>query len=408
MKQWKDLFATISTKSHIFSQTFKMTRTLVLALIFLMASISCGEKKDERETQNLESLKKKIGQMVMVGFRGTEIGESDPIYKMVDQYNIGGVVLYSRDLPSKETLKRNVLSPKQLKKLNTDLQAIDTTKLLIGIDEEGGFVTRLSVEDGFQYHKSHQAIGTIGNLDSTRLWAANMAKELASLGINMNFGPVLDLNTNPENPVIGKRERSFSNSLELVTQFGKVFMEEHQKRNIATTPKHFPGHGSSDKDSHKGLADVTNTWTDRELIPFRKLIKERDLNVLMTSHVYNENLDTLPATLSPRIIKDLLRKKFDFDGVIISDDMQMRAISNFYDFETSIEKAIKAGVDMLLFSNNAAPCAKDTNDCQEIPFDPKIAKRAITHILKLVREGKISEERINESYQRILELKSSL
>jgi len=385
-----------------------MNRTLVVVLIFFTTIISCGEKKDEGKTQNSDSLKEKIGQMVMVGFRGTEVTKSDPIYKMIAEYHIGGVVLYSRDLPSKESLKRNVLSPSQLKKLNADLQAINTTKLLIGIDEEGGFVTRLSIEDGFEYHKSHQAIGTIANLDSTRLWAANMAKELALLGINMNFGPVLDLNTNPENPVIGKRERSFSDSLQLVTQFGKIFMEEHQKRNIATTPKHFPGHGSSDKDSHKGLTDVTNTWTDRELIPFQKLIKEKDLNVLMTSHVYNENLDTLPATLSPKIIKDLLRKKFYFNGVIISDDMQMRAISNFYDFETSIEKAINAGVDMLLFSNNAAPCPEDINDCQEIPFNPEIAKRAITHILKLVEEGKISEERINESYQRILELKSRI
>lgn len=385
-----------------------MTRTLVLVLIFLMAIISCGEKKDDRETQNLESLKKKIGQMIMVGFRGTEIGKSDPIYKMIAEYNIGGVVLYSRDLPSKETLKRNVLSPNQLKKLNETLQAIDTTKLLIGIDEEGGFVTRLSVEDGFQYHKSHQAIGTIGNLDSTRLWAANMAEELALLGINMNFGPVLDLNTNPENPVIGKRERSFSDSLQLVTEFGKIFMEEHQKRNIATTPKHFPGHGSSATDTHKGLADVTKSWNYSEIAPFSSLMKSGHAKVLMTSHVYNENLDTLPATLSPKIIKDLLRKKFDFNGVIISDDMQMRAISNFYDFETAIEKAIKAGVDMLLFSNNAAPCPEDTNDCQEIPFNPEIARRAITHILKLVEQGKISEERINESYQRILELKSNL
>lgn len=385
-----------------------MTKKLAFVLIILITIISCAEKKDEGETQNSELLKEKIGQMVMVGFRGTEVTKNDPIYQMINEYHIGGVVLYSRDLPSKETIKRNVLSPNQLKKLNASLQAIDSTKLLIGIDEEGGYVTRLSVEDGFEYHKSHQAIGTIADLDSTKLWAANMAKELASLGINMNFGPVLDLNINPENPIIGKRKRSFSDSLQLVTKFGKIFMEEHQKRNIATSPKHFPGHGSSASDTHKGLANVTDTWSDRELIPFRELIKEKDIKVVMTSHVYNENLDTLPATLSTKIIKDLLRKKFSFNGVIISDDMQMRAISNFYDFETSIQKALNAGVDMLLFSNNAAACPENINDCQEIPFDSEIAKKAINHILKLVEEGKISEERINESYVRILELKSSL
>jgi beta-N-acetylhexosaminidase len=346
--------------------------------------------------------------MVMVGFRGTSVSKKNPIYEMVSKYHLGGVVLYSRDLPSLEKEQRNVSSPGQLKKLNQDLQAIDNTKLLIAIDEEGGFVTRLSVEDGFNYHKSHQAIGTIRNLDSTKLWAKNMASELASLGINMNYGPVIDVNINPKNPIIGARERSFSDKLDVVLSNAEIFIQEHNAADIVCVPKHFPGHGSSDKDSHKGLTDVTATWSKEELIPFKKLIEDKRLNVVMTSHVYNENLDTLPATLSPKIIKGLLRKEFDFKGVIMSDDMQMRAISNFYDFETAIEKAINAGVDMLLFSNNAAPCAEGIKDCNEIPFDPEIAKKAITHIEELVEQGKISEQRINESYQRIVALKSQL
>ncbi len=374
-------------------------------VIILIVANSCTQKHEKKISSEAHSLKEKVGQMIMVGFRGTEITPSDAIYKMIDEYNIGGVVLYSRDLPSRESLKRNVLSPEQLRKLNQTLQSIDSIPLLIGIDEEGGFVTRLSVEDGFEYHKSHQAIGTIANQDSTRVWAANMANELASLGINMNFGPVLDLNTNPENPVIGKRERSFSDSLQLVTEFGRIFMEEHQKADIACTPKHFPGHGSSATDTHKGLADVTATWTVKELSPFKQLVDKGHAKVLMTSHVYNENLDTLPSTLSPKIINNILREDFKFNGVIISDDMQMRAISNFYDFETSIEKAIRAGVDILLFSNNAAPCPTDDSDCIAVPFDPEIGKKAVNHILKLVKEEKISEERIEESYKRIMELK---
>ncbi len=408
MKLWKVLFAITSTKSYIFSQTFRMTRPTILVFIFLFSLISCVEKKDNTEKNATIPIAEKVGQMIMVGFRGTAISDSDAIYKMVTDYHIGGVVLYSRDLPSKETVKRNVISPTQLKKLNADLQAIDATKLLIAIDEEGGFVTRLSVDDGFEYHKSHQAIGKLNNLDSTKVWANTMASELAELGINMNFGPVIDLNINPLNPIIGARERSFSDSLETVIAHAKVFIKEHTKNHISCVPKHFPGHGSSDKDSHKGLANVTTTWSEKELTPFKTLINDKDINVVMTSHVYNENLDTLPATLSPKIIEDLLRTDFGFDGVIISDDMQMRAISNFYEFETAIEKAIIAGVDMLLFSNNAAPCPENTPDCIEIPFDPEIAKRAINHILKLVEEGKISEERIDDSYQRILALKKQL
>ncbi|WP_394970929.1 glycoside hydrolase family 3 protein [uncultured Croceitalea sp.] len=369
---------------------------------------SCKEEKKIQEKPNALTLEQKIGQMIMVGFRGTEITENTPIYKMISDYNIGGVVLYSRDLPSKEKEKRNVSSPSQLKKLNQDLQAINKNKLLIAIDEEGGFVTRLSVDNGFQYHKSHQTIGAIANLDSTKLWAANMAEELAELGINMNFGPVIDLNINPKNPIIGARERSFSDKLDVVISNSEIFIKEHNTNNIVCVPKHFPGHGSSASDTHKGLADVTNTWSKKELIPFKKLIEDNSINVVMTSHVYNENLDTLPATLSPKIIKELLRKDFGFEGIIMSDDMQMRAISNFYDFETAIEKAILAGVDILLFSNNAAPCEENISDCVEIPFDTEIAKRAIKHVITLVKEGKVSEKRINESYQRILKLKTQL
>ena len=369
---------------------------------------SCKKTKVVKKEKKQITLKHKIGQMIMVGFRGSQITEVNPIYKMVADYKIGGVVLYSRDLPSQEKIKRNVESPEQLKKLNADLQKIDTTKLLIAIDEEGGFVTRLSIKDGFKYHKSHQIIGDIGNLDSTKLWAKNMSTELSELGINMNFGPVIDLNINKENPIIGGRERSFSDDLETVITNAKIFVEEHSKNQISCVPKHFPGHGSSDKDSHKGLTDVTNTWSKKELLPFKTLIQDNLIGVVMTSHVYNENLDTLPATLSPKIINNLLRKEYDFNGVVISDDMQMRAISNFYNFETAIEKALIAGVDMLLFSNNAAPCSEDSTDCLEIPFNPNIAKRAITHIEHLVEEGIISEKRINDSYQRILELKDVL
>lgn len=384
----------------------KLLYALVTGTILLSACSTKSEKQGNSSNAQ-PTLRQKVGQMIMVGFRGTSVQKEDAIFKMVQDHQIGGVVLYSRDLPSKEQLERNVISPEQLKKLNTDLQAIDSTKLLIAIDEEGGFVTRLNKTNGFQYHLSHQAIGEANDLDTTRLWAGAMASELSTLGINMNFAPVVDLNINPENPIIGKRERSFSDSVATVIAHSRVFIEEHQKKGILCVPKHFPGHGSSDKDSHKGLSDVTRSWHKKELLPFSTLIHDGSLHTIMTSHVYNENLDTLPATLSPKTIHNLLRKDFAFDGVIISDDMQMRAIANFYDFETSIEKAIAAGVDLLLFSNNAAPCPEeDQKDCVAIPFDPEIAQKAIDHILSLIDQGILSEERIDQSYQRIQRLKA--
>ena len=377
-----------------------------LSILIFVGLISCKESDTEKTEIIGPTLKEKIGQMVMVGFRGTEAPENSAIYKLVNEHNLGGVVLFNRDLPSGETIPRNVLNPKQVKKLTAQLQAIDSMPLFIAIDEEGGRVSRLRASQGFQDHYSHQKIGELNNLDSTRVWASNMAAELASLGFNMNFGPVVDLNINPENPIIGGIERSFSDSVEVVLKHAEVFVEEHKKKGLLTVPKHFPGHGSSQNDTHKGLADVTQTWSENELVPFRELMKKT--GIIMTSHVYNENLDSLPATLSSKIIQGLLRKEFGFDGLVVSDDMQMRAIANFYDFETSIEKAITAGVDMLIFGANVSPCPPNDEDCVPVPFDAELGEKIINHISNLVESGKISEERINESYERIIKVKQSL
>ncbi|MEX0275239.1 MAG: glycoside hydrolase family 3 protein [Flavobacteriaceae bacterium] len=376
----------------------------VLGVFISFSLVSC--KAEKKEIPREVSLTQKIGQMLLVGFRGTSVEEGDPIHQMVKEYNLGGVALFNRDLPSGESIPRNIISKQQLKKLTAQLQAIDSIPLWIAIDEEGGFVTRLNPDNGFQAHKSHQHIGQINHADSTRAWAKNMASELSGLGINMNFAPVMDLNINKENPIIGGRERSFSDSVHQVIAHSRIFIQEHKKKGILCVPKHFPGHGSSKDDSHKGLADVTHTWSQEELIPYKTLLAEGLIKGIMTSHVYNERLDTLPATLSPKTIRNLVRKDFGFDGVILSDDMHMRAISNFYNMEESIEKAILAGVDVLVFANNVYPCPKDDTDCEDIPFDAHIAKKAVEHIVQLVEDGIISEERIQESYDRIMALKA--
>ena len=385
----------------------KISVLFFMVPVFLLLAMSCKEKSNENDKEvNVPTLKEKIGQMIMVGFRGIDAKKGSDIYRMVDEYNIGGVVLFNRDLPSGETIPRNIIDPAQVKALNTQLQAIDSLPLLIAIDEEGGRVSRLRPKNGFQAHKSHQKIGELNNSDSTRIWASNMASELAGLGFNMNFGPVVDMNINPENPIIGGIERSFSDSLEVVLANAKIFIEEHAKQGLMTVPKHFPGHGSSQNDTHLGLADVTDTWSEKELIPFKETMKET--GIIMTSHVYNANLDTLPATISPKIIGGVLRGEFGFDGVVVSDDMYMRAISNFYDFETTIEKAITAGVDLLIFGCNIYPCPEDDTDCVEIPFDAEIGKNAVEHVISLVENGTITEERIDESYKRIMKLKEKL
>ena len=360
---------------------------------------------EETESTNI-SLKQKIGQMVMVGFRGTTAQADTPIHQMITDYNLGGVVLFNKDLPSSGTEQRNITSPKQLKALTSQLQTASPQPLFIAIDEEGGLISRLKPENGFQQHASHQSIGELNDPEKTKQWASNMAKELSDLGINVNFAPVVDVNTNPDNPIIGKLERSFSADVYEVVKHAKIFIEAHQKKGIITVPKHFPGHGSATGDTHKGLVDVSENYDEMEMYPFKHTIKEA--GAIMTAHVYNKMMDTVPATLSSTVLEDFLREAFNYEDVIFSDDMQMRAIANFYDFETSIEKAINAGVDVLLFANNASPCAPDAIDCQEIPFNPSLAKDVIEHIYSLVQEGKITEARINYSYENIMRLKGRL
>ncbi len=350
------------------------------------------------EKENEISLEEKIGEMILVGFRGGTAEEGSEIHQLIKEHHVGGVVLYNWDVPSKDSIARNVSSKEQLLALNTQLQNISPKKIFISIDEEGGLISRLKEKYGFQSHLSHLEIGEINQGDSTKVWASEMAEELSQLGINMNFAPVVDLNINPECPVIGKIKRSFSADPEIVVRHSKIFIKEHRKKNIICVPKHFPGHGSANMDSHKDFTDVSSTWSDIELSPYQKLKEEGLLDIIMTAHVYNDRLDTFPSTLSKKIIQKYIRKDLGFDGVVISDDMQMGAINQYYGFEESIEKAILAGVDILLLSNNSF----------QTDYDPGIAIKTIRHIKKMIQENKITENRIDESYKRIQKLKEKL
>lgn len=345
----------------------------------------------DRET----TLDEKIGQMLLFGFRGLSVHKDHPILQHIRQRHLGGVVLFDYDLARKSYV-RNIESPPQVKTLVRALQAASPTPLLIAIDHEGGQITRLKEEYGFPPTVSAQFLGSKNDLALTRKYASAMAQTLSELGINLNLAPVVDLNINPHNPIIGTKERSFSVNPELVTKHALAFIEAHHEKDILCTLKHFPGHGSSTTDSHLGLVDVTNTWSPRELEPYTNIINAGRADVIMTAHVFNARLDPkFPATLSKPTITGILRKKLNYDGVVISDDMQMGAISKEYGFESAIRAAIEAGVDILAFANNVA-------------FEEDIVARAFSLIKKLVMQGKISTERIDKSYQRIKKLKTKL
>ena len=300
-----------------------------------------------------EPLDVKIGQMIMIGFWGLFVDDRSPIIVDIRKRKIGGVILFDYDVPS-ESPVRNIESPDQVRFLVSVLQRASSIPLFIAIDQEGGKVSRLKERFGFPPTVSEGYLGRIDDPEVTKKYAERTAETLSGLGINVNFAPVVDLDCNPGNPVIGKLERSFSSDPDIVVRHSIIFIEMLHKYGVLSAIKHFPGHGSSSSDSHKGFVDVTEKWSPDELKPFAAIIQSGSCDMVMTAHIFNARLDPLwPATLSERIIGRILRDNLNFDGVVVSDDMQMGAIRSFYGLETAIKKAILAGCDILIFANNS-------------------------------------------------------
>jgi beta-N-acetylhexosaminidase len=343
-----------------------------------------------------DSLDIKLGQMLMVGFRGITASPGSPIMNHIERLHLGGVILFDFDVQQKK-YGRNIVEPQQLRFLTEALQRHSAIPLFIAVDQEGGLVARLKLKAGFPRIVSHATLGQIDNPDTTTYYAEIIARSLAVVGVNMNFAPVVDVNVNPGNPVIGKIGRSFSADPDNVTRNAMLFVEAHRRLGVLSAPKHFPGHGSSVDDSHLGFVDVSATWSRKELQPFRQLIRSGMCDMIMTAHIYNAALDAdWPATLSKSTIDNLLRKELGFQGVVISDDMMMKAISDHYGLETAIRQAVNAGVDILLFANNG------------FEFIPDIAVQAHATLKSLVQRGDIPLERIEEAWQRISALKAGL
>ena len=332
-------------------------------------------------------LSAKIGQMIMIGFGGRYVDENSGVVQQIAEGRVGSVVLFGR----------NVESPDQLQALTTTLRGYSPIPLLVSVDQEGGWVARLQRGFGISSNYSAQYLGAQSGLDLTRAQADSTGQRLAELGINLNLAPVVDLNTNPSNPIIGRYERSYSADPTVVADHARAVIEAHRAHNVFCTLKHFPGHGSSQGDTHYGFVDVTDSWQITELAPYAALIGSQTCDVIMTAHIFNSTLDPdYPATLSANIITGILRQKLGFDGVVISDDMQMGAISKQYNLETAVRLAIIAGVDIIAFSNN-------------IPLNRGAsAQRLHDIILGLVDAGTITPQRIDESYQRIMRLKRRL
>jgi beta-N-acetylhexosaminidase len=339
------------------------------------------------------SLREKIGQLLNVGFRGCLPADCAPVVRDIRDHHIGGVILFDQEMADGSARRRNIQSPAQVRELLAFLQSHARLPLLTSVDQEGGRVNRLKPDYGFPASISHEELGRLDDPAVTYRHAAATAETLASVGFNLNLAPVVDLDANPDNPIIKGKRRSFAADPEVVARHAAEFVRAHRDRGVLACAKHFPGHGSARGDTHLGLVDVTPSWHERELIPFQRLIEAGLCDVIMSAHVFNAKLDPdRPATLSRAVITGLLRERLGFQGVITSDDMEMKAISSQYGLENSVPAAIEAGIDVLCFGNN-------------LSYDPDIAPRAIAIVERAVTSGRIPESRIDASYQRVLTLK---
>ena len=322
----------------------------VLLLLVLVFSFNLNIFANESYTK--QDIEKMISKMLIIGFNGETVNSNDEIYKNIKS-GLGGVILFDKD-PNDKNKRKNVRNKEQLKVLTSQLQSISKQKLLISIDQEGGIVQRLKSEDGFVNTLKASEVALRGE-NFARTSYKSLAKDLKESGINNDFAPVVDLAINKQNKVIVAKGRSFGESSAEVIKYSSIFVDELKKQSVISVLKHFPGHGSSLSDSHLGFVDITKTWTQKELEPYRYFIKNNKVDMIMTAHVFNEKLDdTYPATLSYKINTELLRYKLGFEGVLVTDDLQMYAISKHYDLKQTVTLAINSGVNMLLFANQLA------------------------------------------------------
>jgi beta-N-acetylhexosaminidase len=324
------------------------------------------------------SLDEKIGQLVVVGVDGFSM--NDNINKLIKENKVGGVILFSKNVENSNQL---VTLTNSIKTSN----AQNKIPLFISVDEEGGRVSRMPTE--IKKLPSNKVLGKRNDGDFSYSIGKIIGEELKAFGFNMDFAPVMDINSNPTNPVIG--DRSFGNNVDIVNKLGIKTMEGIMDSNIIPVVKHFPGHGDTFVDSHVGLPVVNKDLTQLnnfELIPFKEAIKN-NVDAIMVSHILLNKLDVdFPASMSKVIITDILRENLKFQGVVITDDMTMGAIIKNYDIGYASVKSINAGSDLILVCHG---------------FDNEL--KVINSLKIAVQNNIITEFRLNESVYRILKLK---
>lgn len=330
----------------------------------------------EEKIKNL-TLEEKVGQLIIAGFEGSQVNEE--VIRLIKDYKIGGFILFSRNIMDENQTLELI---NEIKKVNSS----NSIPLFISIDEEGGKVSRLPKA----YPRLPEAIefGKKNDKELSYELGRILGERVKTLGFNMNFSPVLDINSNPNNPVIGNR--AFGSEIESVVDNGIEVMLGIRDSNIIPVVKHFPGHGDTALDSHINLPTVNKTKEELksfELIPFIEAI-ENHVDAIMLAHILYPEIDKYPATMSPGIINELLREELGFTGVIVSDDMTMGAIIENYTIEEGVLSFLKAGGDLALICHG-----------RDNPIN------VIEEIIDAVKRGELSEEEIDKKVYRVLNLK---
>ena len=317
--------------------------------------------------------------MIVSGFEGTYLNSQTK--KLITEQGIGGLILF----------ERNYENPKQLKKLIEDLQGItpqQSPPLFISVDQEGGRVLRL--KEPFTQFPPMCCLGHADSDDLAYRFGLGMGKEMKAVGINMDYAPVLDVHSNSDNPIIG--QRAISSNPEKVARLGCKIIQGFKDAKVFPVGKHFPGHGDTSQDSHLTLPLVERdqeSLEQVELIPFAKAFKE-GLEIIMTAHVVYPTWDaSSAATFSNIILKNLLRNKMGFEGLVMSDDLEMQAVTQTMEEIPSL--AINAGVDLFLI-------------CHDISKVTQLQEA----LIKGIEQGEISHKTVNDSYQRIIRTKQKL
>ena len=369
-------------------------RLMILSLALAAAAVAAVPAR-------AASLAEMAGQMVLVGFKGESVDDTSvkALTAEIAKGQIGGVMY----------LKPNVKSLDAVRAMNAAFKAAHPgLPPFITLDQEGGKVQRLTSAVGFPEMPSALDMANGHVPKAAGIIYSRTATELADLGFNVNFGPVVDLNINPANPIIGKYGRSFSADPNKVITYAEAFINAHHKAGVLTALKHFPGHGSSTTDSHKGFVDISATWSPKELTPYKTLIKDEDIDFVMVGHLYDKKYDApgdklqLPSSLSPVWIGKVLRADIGFKGVVISDDLEMGAIRDMFKpasdeeiVRQTVIKAVNAGVNVLLFSNTAA-------------YNPKLGEEVQSILIDEGQKDPAFAKKIEASYKLIVALKSKI